>query len=141
MPTYHYICSNEECKHDLRVIRSMKDEVLTLCPQCKKESLGMVFYSPQIIIKCDPKTIGALAERNTNSLGQYEREDMWQAKKDVKIMAKKAAQEKLAARLPEGASIAMPVNDKTNLDIDPIIKKLGTSTMDEKIKFIEDGVI
>ncbi len=43
MTTYVYICKNEKCDiHDIQfeVNQSMKDNALTICPDCKKESLS-----------------------------------------------------------------------------------------------------
>jgi putative FmdB family regulatory protein len=49
MPTYDYRC--ELCGHEFEEFQSMKDELLVVCPKCKKEGLkrligsgsGMIF--------------------------------------------------------------------------------------------------
>jgi len=37
MPIYEYACEN--CGHHLEVMQRLSDEPITLCPNCKKESL------------------------------------------------------------------------------------------------------
>ncbi len=37
MPTYDYVCRN--CGHRFEAFQSMKDAVLTTCPQCAAEAL------------------------------------------------------------------------------------------------------
>jgi len=53
MATYTYKCTNEKCDLNtladepiiLEVQQSMKDEPLTICPDCKKETLKKVIMS------------------------------------------------------------------------------------------------
>jgi putative FmdB family regulatory protein len=40
MPTYQYQC--KKCGHELEEFQSIKEEPLTLCPQCKTNSLARV---------------------------------------------------------------------------------------------------
>lgn len=37
MPTYDYKCDN--CGHEFEIFQSMKDDKLTLCPECGKKKL------------------------------------------------------------------------------------------------------
>lgn len=39
MPTYEYICRNEECQHAFEIFQSMKDDALTICPRCNQPTL------------------------------------------------------------------------------------------------------
>ncbi len=39
MPTYEYICHNEDCGHEFEIFQSMKDNSLTDCPQCSSPTL------------------------------------------------------------------------------------------------------
>jgi len=43
MPTYDYICDN--CSHEFETYQSMKDDKLTVCPNCGKESLKRLIGS------------------------------------------------------------------------------------------------
>ncbi len=43
MPTYDYICNN--CGHEFETYQSMKDDKLTVCPSCGKESLKRLIGS------------------------------------------------------------------------------------------------
>ena len=43
MPTYDYICDN--CGHEFETYQSMKDDKLTVCPSCGKESLKRLIGS------------------------------------------------------------------------------------------------
>src|SRR5215208_6894743 len=48
MPTYEYVCRN--CGHLFEVVRSMRDDALTECPQCGG-ALRKVFAPPAISFK------------------------------------------------------------------------------------------
>jgi putative FmdB family regulatory protein len=48
MPTYEYVCKS--CGHRFEVVRSMRDEPLTVCPECGGE-LRKVFAPPAIAFK------------------------------------------------------------------------------------------
>ena len=49
MPTYQYVCTNPEEKHEFEVVQSFSDPSLTECPQCGSPvrkvygSVGVVF--------------------------------------------------------------------------------------------------
>ena len=49
MPTYQYVCTNPEDKHDFEVVQSFSDPSVTECPQCGSPvrkvygSVGVVF--------------------------------------------------------------------------------------------------
>lgn len=43
MPTYDYICDN--CGHEFETYQSMKDDKLTVCPNCGKETLKRLIGS------------------------------------------------------------------------------------------------
>lgn len=38
MPTYDYVCENEECNHKWEEIHSIKADPIKECPECKKET-------------------------------------------------------------------------------------------------------
>ncbi len=43
MPTYEYLCKN--CGHTFDILQSMKEEKLTKCPECGKETLQRLIGS------------------------------------------------------------------------------------------------
>ena len=49
MPTYQYVCSNADGKHEFEVVQSFSDDPLTSCPTCEAPvrkvygSVGVVF--------------------------------------------------------------------------------------------------
>ena len=49
MPTYQYVCSNAEDKHEFEIVQSFSDDPLTSCPTCEAPvrkvygSVGVVF--------------------------------------------------------------------------------------------------
>ena len=49
MPTYQYVCSNPEGKHEFEVVQSFSDAPISVCPQCGAPvrkvygSVGVVF--------------------------------------------------------------------------------------------------
>ncbi|MGC3969054.1 MAG: zinc ribbon domain-containing protein [Pirellulales bacterium] len=48
MPTYDYEC--DACGHKFEQFQSMKDEVLTKCPECKKKKLRRLFGTGGAIV-------------------------------------------------------------------------------------------
>jgi putative FmdB family regulatory protein len=48
MPTYEYAC--RDCGHVFEIVQSMKDDALTVCPECGG-SLRKVFAPPAIAFK------------------------------------------------------------------------------------------
>ncbi|WP_138758591.1 FmdB family zinc ribbon protein [Modestobacter altitudinis] len=49
MPTYQYVCTNPEGKHEFEVVQSFSDAAVTTCPECGSPvrkvygSVGVVF--------------------------------------------------------------------------------------------------
>lgn len=39
MPTYEYLCHNDECSHTFETFQSMKDDALVTCPACGQSTL------------------------------------------------------------------------------------------------------
>lgn len=48
MPTYDYVC--DACQHAFEEFQSMKDDVLTVCPKCKKKKLRRLFGTGAAIL-------------------------------------------------------------------------------------------
>lgn len=72
---YDYKCDN--CSHELKdVYQSIKDEALTECPACGKDTLCRVIYGGLGSFMKDVKTIGQLADRNWSKMGSYQKSDI-----------------------------------------------------------------
>ena len=90
MPFYDYECDN--CKTVTEFQHGMLDKPKKTCPACKKRKLRRIFNAPSFIDKFDPKTIGALGEKNWKKLGKNRQEI-----KDVEFGFKET-REKLAEK-------------------------------------------
>ena len=88
MPTYEYKCNN--CDHSFEIVQSMKDKVKRKCPECKKSRLKRVLGTPFVFVKGEAKTIGHLAERNTEKMGRYELGDKRGIQEEANNKAKEA---------------------------------------------------
>ncbi len=72
---YDYIC--DDCAYEMKdVHQSIKDDALTICPACAKNSLRRVIYGGIGSFMKDCKTIGSLADRNWSQKGSYERSEI-----------------------------------------------------------------
>lgn len=70
---YDYECSS--CKHFMEdVYQSIKDDAITECPKCKKQTLERIvtggIYGH---VYQEPTTVGQCADRNWKNKGHYER--------------------------------------------------------------------
>jgi putative FmdB family regulatory protein len=97
MPNYRYQCSS--CGAIFDKYQSIHDSPLVSCPSCDENSLLRVFTAVPVL-DATPRTIGALADKNTTKLGNYGREDLWQRQKEEKKDLKKKAIEALMPKLP-----------------------------------------
>jgi putative FmdB family regulatory protein len=73
MIEYEYECDN--CSHSFSIRQSIKDDALSICPECNESTLYRVFHAPYVSVKGDVKTIGQLADKNTKNMGRYELEE------------------------------------------------------------------
>jgi len=72
---YDYKCDN--CSHELKdVYQSIKDEALTECPSCGKDTLCRVIYGGLASFMKDANTIGQVADRNWSKMGSYQKSDI-----------------------------------------------------------------
>lgn len=73
MPTYVYRCDEDKdgCGHQFEIFQKMSDSPKKKCPECKKWKLYKV---PQLCygFVSEPRTLGALAERNSARMGSAE---------------------------------------------------------------------
>ena len=50
MPTYQYVCTNPDDKHEFEVVQSFSDPSLTECPQCGRP-VRKVYGSVGVVLK------------------------------------------------------------------------------------------
>tara|TARA_R100000008_G_scaffold85426_2_gene75337 strand:- start:1619 stop:1960 length:342 start_codon:yes stop_codon:yes gene_type:complete len=112
MPTYDFEC--EDCAYYTEIKQSIDDPSTHICPHCEKPNLKKVFInSPHVFVRGEPKTIGHLADRNTQKMGSYELQE--KANKDG----------------------AKP--DKEQINAKETRRKINSMTSEQKIKWIKDG--
>jgi len=74
MPTYDFEC--EPCAYYAEIFQAHDAPSTLKCPECGKKTLVKVFLTPPAIaIRGEPSTIGHLADRNTQKMGTYEKQD------------------------------------------------------------------
>ena len=80
---YDYKC--DHCSHELKdVYQSIKDNALTECPSCGKDTLCRVIYGGLGSFMKDAKTIGQLADKNWSKMGSYQKSEIEQERKSQK---------------------------------------------------------
>lgn len=71
MPEYAYRCL--ACEHTFSDVMLMKKyKTRRKCPSCKKYKLERILGNFAAFVRAEPKTLGQLAERNTQKFGKYE---------------------------------------------------------------------
>ena len=53
MPTYKYVCEDEECNHSIEATQKITDDPIIFCPNCGKETFKRVVYASSFILKGD----------------------------------------------------------------------------------------
>lgn len=114
MPDYEYICDN--CGHNFEVFQRMSDKPKKKCSQCSKYKLRRVFHVPILAKTNEPKTLGALAEQNSNKFSDDYK---------LKLYNQHRTKKKRVLKLPDGAKR----QDRT--DNNPIFE--GSSKTPEEI--------
>lgn len=72
---YDYNC--DSCGNVLKdVYQSIKDDALTKCPSCGKDSLCRVIYGGVAAFVKDVKTLGQLGDKNWSNMGHYKRSEI-----------------------------------------------------------------
>jgi putative FmdB family regulatory protein len=128
---YDYEC--EECGHEMKDVKqSIKDDALTKCPECKKNTLTRIIYGGTYAsVKKEPTTIGQIAERRfeegvpTMPDGRPIQKIHWN-KTDMVERAEKRAHDKKARR------------DK-NTAKQQKINKISKMTPEQKRNYIQNG--
>jgi putative FmdB family regulatory protein len=71
VPTYQYVCTNPEGKHDFEVVQSFSDAPVAECPECASPvrkvygSVGVVFKGSGFY-RTDSRKAGSSAESSSN---------------------------------------------------------------------------
>lgn len=112
MPLYDFEC--EPCVYYTEIRQGVDEPSVHTCPLCGEMTLKKVFINPPpIIVRGEATTIGQVVDRNTKSLGKYERESL-NAKNNV-------GQKK-------------EHNEKRQLH-----RKINSMTEEQKVKWIKEG--
>lgn len=90
-----YFCTDESCEYSYETYQSLSEGIDKICPACNKKTLFQdltgVYGS-----NSEPKTVGALAERNAAKLGKSGIERMeYQREKDIQTRKQKQREEML----------------------------------------------
>ena len=116
MPLYEYGC--DDCRFCFEARQSMSEDALTECPECGGHVRRFLF--PPTVFDATPRTIGGVADRNSDKGGRY-----W--------LDAKRAEENAAFKRPE--QVERPwwrKEDKPNL-------KLADLTPKQKENYIVTG--
>lgn len=106
---YDYTC--EECSHEMKdVSQSIKDDALTTCPNCGKETLQRVIYGGLGSFMKGTNTIGSVMDRSWANKGHYERSEIEEKSKAKEV------KEPLAHFGPASRKDIMKMNDKQKLN-------------------------
>ena len=73
MPRYDMRC--EACDFTFELDKPIADDFPLRCPECHKHKLYQDYSVPYFAIRQSPKTLGHLAERNSEKMGKYLLED------------------------------------------------------------------
>ena len=74
MPTYQYVCTNPEDKHEFEVVQSFSDPAVATCPQCGAPvrkvygSVGVVFKGSGFY-RTDSRKTASSSESSSSSNG------------------------------------------------------------------------
>ena len=132
MPFYSWICDN--CEYSFEEFKTLsKFKRRIKCPICKQKALYQN-YDTAIVIN-EPKTLGALADRNTAKMGQYEKDAILKAENERKI--------KLSKRpLPTGVKGKRIPQTKPISSADKkLLRKINRMTSNEVARYVMTGEI
>jgi putative FmdB family regulatory protein len=92
MPDYEYICDN--CGDNFEIFQKMSENPKKKCKKCNKYTLRRIFHAPILAKNNEPKTLGSLAERNSNKFSDDYK---------LKLYNQHRAQKRRELKLPDGA--------------------------------------
>lgn len=106
----YYIC--DACDHHFMISQERDEPLKKRCPACKKNKLYQDLTGQHTMVYQEPKTLGHLAERNTERAGKYELENARNKPNKIKKSGKPTWYNPDAQNLP-----------KTLSDLDTVKKK------------------
>jgi len=129
---YDYKCTN--CGYEIEYTQSIKDKAFTRCESCTNDTLERVITLGPAFVSHEVKTIGQLADRNTKSMGTYEKQAKRKSHEDCKNTARRKIMEEkgLDYIAPEG-------NRPTPIYGEVDHAKINAMTPAQKRKYILEG--
>ena len=82
MAKYDMVCG--ACGFSFELDKPIADDFPKKCPECKKNKLYQDYSVPYFAIRQPPKTLGHLAERNSEKMGKYLLEEKRATEKKIK---------------------------------------------------------
>lgn len=110
MPVYVYAC--EACEHQFEKIQKMSDKPLKRCPECKKHRLHKIPQAFHGAVVQEPTTVYHQAQRNTEKMGHYEREEI--IEQDPIVQARKRRRAQAPPWRPDTVGPKKKVQDMVN---------------------------
>lgn len=132
MPNYKYRCLIEYCQNEFNVHQSIHSSPLRSCDLCGEESLERVIHAANAFVRGEAKTIGLLAERNTQALSSAQRNEREAIAEHQKREAKLELRKEL---INSGMKDVPDVPDK----IKPVDKRLAKLTDRQKERYLDSG--
>jgi len=105
MPLYDFEC--EPCAYYTEIRQSMEGPSSLECPVCGQETLKKVFINaPHCYVRGESATIGQIADRNTEKMGLYEKQEKTAKDKNGKGLTteqkeKRKQHQKIVSMTPE----------------------------------------
>lgn len=132
MIRYDYKCV--DCGCVVEYLQSIKDIAYTTCPSCLNESLERIISLGPAFVSREVTTVGQLADRNTASMGTYEKQAKRKAHKDSESQARRKIMEEkgLESMVTDGDR---PTPFYGNADH----TKINSMTPEQKHKYIMEG--
>jgi putative FmdB family regulatory protein len=102
MPTYEYYCT--KCGYKTEHFKTMDSPHLTECPECNLETLVQDYSSISVAMEIsEPKTIGDLADKNTERMvseGKLDKKSLEYDRNKERKKKKKERMKKIANMTP-----------------------------------------
>lgn len=136
MPIYEYECSNSECEAaTFETRQSIKDDALIICPFCNQESIHRIPSIPMYIsIPSQPKTLGALADRNRDKMSESQYQEKMKKMSDERMTLNE-----FKGKLNEGAEPMKKLDKTPPWRKGPVDIKLASLPPDKLEKYIMTG--
>lgn len=139
MITRYYVCDN--CSNLLVVQQELHDEHrYKRCPKCKKHKLYQDLTGQHTFVYQEPKTIGHLANRNSERAGKYEleaelrRQKLAKEKPQLDNLKKAGIVKESAEELPSKKNWINPEGVDLKKKLAPILNEPNVKLKKQKIK-------